>query len=57
MSASRASSETPRQVVPSFDQRVTQWMSTVCSSLGSAVNCAQFQLDRSPVSVVTVKVH
>ena len=42
-SANRVSRETPRQAVPSFDQLVTQWMSVVTSSAGSARNCSQFQ--------------
>jgi hypothetical protein len=35
------STETPRHVVSSFDHFVTQWMSTVTSSVGSAVNSSQ----------------
>jgi hypothetical protein len=34
--SSRVSTLTPVQDVPSFDHFVTQWMSTVTSSLGSA---------------------
>src|SRR5467141_3412046 len=41
--SSSASSETPRHDVSSFDHLVTQWMSTVIRSLGSAVNCSQVQ--------------
>ena len=40
----------------SFDHWVTQWMSTVMSSDGSAVNCFQSQRRVSPVSVVIVNV-
>ena len=36
--ARSVSSETPRQPVSSFDHLVTQWMSTVNSSCGSACN-------------------
>src|SRR4249919_934094 len=53
----RTSRETPRQEVPSLDQLVTQWMSTVGSSLGSAVNSDHVQLRLAPASVVTVKLH
>ncbi|CPU63700.1 Uncharacterised protein [Mycobacteroides abscessus] len=49
------SSETPRQDVPNFDQRVTQWMSTVGSSWGSARRSAHDQERVAPVSVVTSK--
>ncbi len=37
-SASSVSSETPCQLVPSLDQRVTQWMSTIGVSCGSAIS-------------------
>src|SRR5918995_6338198 len=36
--SSSVSTETPCQTVSSFDHLVTQWMSTVTSSLGSARN-------------------
>src|SRR5918999_5601009 len=39
----RVSMETPFQLVPSFDHFVTQWMSTVTSSAGRAVNSSQLQ--------------
>jgi hypothetical protein len=32
--------ETPVQIVSSFDHFVTQWMSRVMRSVGSAVNCS-----------------
>ncbi len=54
MPSSSVSSETPRQWVPSLDHWVTQWMSVVMSSAGSAVNCFQSHLVESPVSVVIV---
>src|SRR5918997_252579 len=40
----RVSTETPSQVVPSFDHLVTQWMSVVISSGGSARNSSQVHL-------------
>src|SRR5580692_1211253 len=55
MPSSSVSRETPRQWVPSLDHWVTQWMSAVMSSAGSAVNCCQSQRVVPPVSVVTVK--
>src|SRR5215207_2013795 len=54
MSASRVSSETPRQPVSSLDQRVTQWMSTVTDSAGKAISSDQLHRWLSPSSVVTV---
>ena len=39
--SSRVSTETPAQRVSNFDQLVTQWMSTVTSSRGSAWNSGQ----------------
>jgi len=50
-SASSVSSETPVQVVPSFDHFVTQWMSTVTVSAGSASSCAHDHSCRCPASV------
>ena len=47
------STETPFQRVSNFDHEVTQWMSTVGVSDGSARNCSQVQRASSP----TVKVH
>src|SRR5215211_34902 len=52
--SSRVSSDTPSQVVPSLDQWVTQWMSTVIGSLGSARKAFQSQRCWSPVSLVMV---
>src|ERR1700722_8353681 len=40
---SSVSTETPVQAVSSLDHLVTQWMSTVTSSVGSAMNCSQVQ--------------
>jgi hypothetical protein len=57
MPSRMTSSETPRHVVPSLDQLVTQWMSTWGSSPGSAVNSDQVQLRLSPVAMVTEKLH
>src|SRR5215813_5112228 len=53
-SANSVSSETPSQDVPSFDQRVTQWMSTVIVSVGNSRNDFQFQLRKTwlPSSIV-----
>src|SRR5215510_1357192 len=42
--ASSVSTETPRQVVSSFDHLVTQWMSTVGVSLGSARSSFQLHV-------------
>jgi hypothetical protein len=39
----RVSIGTPDQCVSNFDQLVTQWMSTVISSCGSAENCCHVQ--------------
>src|SRR6195952_457130 len=44
MSASSVSSETPVHVVPSLVHLVTQWMSTVNVSCGSALSSSQVQL-------------
>src|SRR5262249_15098851 len=54
-SANSVSSETPSQDVPSFDQRVTQWMSTVTVSVGNSRNDFQFQLRKTllPSSIVS----
>src|SRR6202051_2652384 len=54
MPSNSVSSETPCQWVPSLDHWVTQWMSVVMSSAGSAVNCFQSHRVVSPVSVVIV---
>src|SRR5690606_18478504 len=53
-SARSTSRETPCQRVSSLDQVVTQWMSTVGVSYGSAVSSVQLQRCTRPVSVVTV---
>src|SRR3954469_12502106 len=47
--------ETPRQTVSSFDHFVTQWMSTVISSLGNAWNSAQLHPRASSISPTTEK--
>src|SRR5215813_8027485 len=54
-SANSVSSETPSQDVPSFDQRVTQWMSTVTVSVGKSRNDFQSQLRTTflPSSIVS----
>ena len=44
--SSSVSTETPSQTVSSFDHLVTQWMSTVISSLGSARNSSHVQRAR-----------
>jgi hypothetical protein len=56
-SSSSVSSETPRQVVSSFDHFVTQWMSTVIRSLGSALNCSHVQDLGSSTSPRISKLH
>jgi hypothetical protein len=40
-SANRVSTDTPRQLVSSFDHLVTQWMSRVTVSAGNAVSSGQ----------------
>src|SRR5918996_172970 len=49
-SSSRVSTETPCHTVSSFDHLVTQWMSTVTSSLGRARNSSQVQRRGSSTS-------
>src|SRR5262249_52327277 len=49
--------ETPSQSVSSFDHLVTQWMSTVIFSLGSARNSSHVQRCSSSTSPVIVKSH
>src|SRR5258708_15317500 len=44
MPSSRVSTDTLLHFVSSFDHLVTQWMSTVISSCGSAWNCSHVQL-------------
>src|SRR5215216_857725 len=55
--SSRVSSDTPSQLVPSLDQWVTQWMSTVIGSLGRLRKAAQSQRCWSPVSLEMVNSH
>src|SRR4051794_35762181 len=47
----------PRHSVSSLLQRVTQWMSTVTSSVGSAVSSVHDQVCSSPDSARTVNAH
>src|SRR3954447_24989109 len=49
--------ETPVQVVPSLDHFVTQWMSTVTVSEGSAVNSAHGHDKRSSTAPLIEKLH
>ena len=46
---------TPRQCVSSFDQVVTQWMSTVISVCGSLPNSSQLHLPSSEPSSCSAK--
>src|SRR5258706_10344485 len=55
--SSSVSSETPRHDVSSFDHFVTQWMSTVIRSLGSAVNCSQVHDLGVSISPLISKLH
>src|SRR5215813_2679814 len=57
MPASSVSRDTPRQWVPNLDHLVTQWMSTVGSSAGSAWKAVQSQRWTCPVSVVIRSSH
>ena len=52
---SSVSTETPCQTVSSFDHFVTQWMSTVTSSLGSARNSSHVQRRGSSTSPTMAK--
>src|SRR5215216_1334987 len=49
--------ETPSHLVPSFDHLVTQWMSFVISSEGSARNSSQVHLLGSSISPTMEKSH
>src|SRR6516225_724026 len=52
---SSTSSDTPSHMVSSLDQRVTQWMSVVSVSVGSARNSSHVQLTGSrPPSIENV---
>ena len=51
------STETPSQSVSSFDHFVTQWMSFVIVSLGSARNSSHVHVFASATSPVMVKSH
>jgi hypothetical protein len=57
MPSSRVSTDTPCQCVSSFDHLVTQWMSVVISSAGSARNSSHVQLRGSSTSPLIVKSH
>ena len=55
--SSRTSSETPVQTVSSFDHLVTQWMSFVTVSLGSACSSSQLHDTCSSTAPLIVKLH
>src|SRR5215207_2789441 len=55
--SSRRSTETPSQVVPSFDHLVTQWMSLVTSSEGNARNSSHDHVLGASTSPAIVKLH
>src|SRR5215472_16815473 len=57
MPSSSVSTLTPCHTVSSFDHFVTQWISTVISSLGSARNSSHVQLRGSLTSPLMVKFH
>src|SRR5262249_13522302 len=57
MPSSNVSIRTPCHTVSSFDHLVTQWMSTVTSSAGSARNSSHVQRRGSSTSPLTVKSH
>src|SRR5215203_6557979 len=56
-SSSRVSTETPSQLVPSFDHLVTQWMSVVISSEASARNSSQVHFLGSSTSPTIERSH
>src|ERR671912_2146323 len=56
-SSRNVSTETPSQVVPSFDHLVTQWMSLVISSEGKARNSSHDQVLGPSTSPSIVKSH
>src|SRR3712207_5204450 len=55
--SSKVSTETPSHLVPSFDHLVTQWMSVVISSEGSAWNSSHVHLLASSISPTMEKSH
>src|ERR671913_408832 len=55
--SSKVSTEPPRHTVSSFDHLVTQWMSAVTSSLGSARNSSHVQRRGSWTSPTIEKSH
>src|ERR671914_22121 len=55
--SSRVSTETPSQLVPSLDHLVTQWMSVVICSEGSALNSSQLHFLGSSTSPTMEKSH
>src|SRR5690348_14821144 len=57
MPSSSVSTDTPRQAVSSFDHFVTQWMSTVMVTDGSARNCSHGQDTGSSTAPSIVKLH
>src|ERR1043166_681947 len=57
MPSSSVSSETPVQTVSSLDHLVTQWMSTVTVSLGSAWNSSHDHETGSSTAPWIVKLH
>src|ERR687887_864603 len=57
MPSSSVSTDTPSQPVPSLDHDVTQWMSTVIDSFGSAWNSSQLQLRGSSTEPVIENSH
>jgi len=48
---------TPSQVVSSFDQRVTQWMSVFTVLRGRALNWSQVRVNGESTSPQTLKSH
>src|ERR671914_864824 len=51
--SSRSRTRTPRHAVSSFDQRVTQWMSTVTSAWGSAISSSHERVSARSTSPST----
>src|SRR5690242_13043088 len=51
------SMETPVHTVPNFDHFVTQWMSRVMVSCGSAANSSQLHVTLGAPRVPSVKLH
>src|SRR6266702_8387938 len=55
--AINVSTDTPFQAVSSFDHLVTQWMSTLMSSVGRLLNSSQAHVFGWSISPLMVKVH